>query len=60
MVHRLTPMGSEKLSKSPFGAFRQFFCSLRRIFVQVHAPAENGFHFIRRRSGELCEAVLYT
>ena len=27
--------------------------SLRCIFCQVHAPAENDFNFFRRRSGEL-------
>ena len=32
-------------------------CSLRSIFVQVHALVENGFYFIRRYSGELCEAL---
>jgi len=31
-------------------------CSLISIFAQVHAPVENGFDFIRRYSGELCEA----
>ena len=32
-------------------------CSLKSIFAQVHAPGENGFHFIRRIGGELCEAL---
>ena len=32
-------------------------CSLISIFAQVHAPVENGFDFIRRCGGELCEAV---
>ena len=30
-------------------------CSLRCVFVHVHAAAENDFHFIRRFHGELCE-----
>ena len=32
-------------------------CSLISIFAQVHAPVENGFDFIRRYGGELCEAL---
>ena len=32
-------------------------CSLISIFAQVHAPVENGFDFIRRYSGELCEVL---
>jgi len=32
--------------------------SLRSVFCQVHAPAENDSDPIRRRSGELCEAFL--
>ena len=32
-------------------------CSLISIFAQVHALVENGFDFIRRYSGELCEAL---
>ena len=31
-------------------------CSLRSVFVHVHAAAENGFYFVRRRRDELCEA----
>ena len=55
-----------KLSKTPFGAFRQVFavcrayhlspqgdkfhtCSLRSVFCQVRAPAENFFDFICRQ-----------
>jgi len=38
-------------------AHKAHTCSLRSIFAQVHAPVENGFHFIRRSSGELCEAL---
>ena len=34
-------------------------CSLRSIFAQVHAPVENGFEFIRRYGGELCEALFW-
>ncbi len=30
-------------------------CSLISIFAQVHAPVENGFDFIRRYGGELCD-----
>ena len=33
-------------------------CSLRCVFVHVHAAAENDFHFLRRFGGELCEAFL--
>ena len=32
-------------------------CSLISIFAQVHALVENGFDFIRRYGGELCEAL---
>ncbi len=32
-------------------------CSLISIFAQVHAPVENGFDFIHRYGGELCEAL---
>ena len=32
-------------------------CSMISIFDQVHAPVENGFDFIRRYGGELCEAL---
>ena len=63
-----------RLSKNPFGLFRQVLqsaariiclpmadkfhtCSLRCVFVHVHAAAENDFHFIRRFRGELCEAL---
>ena len=31
-------------------------CSLRSVFVHVHAAAENDLNFIRRFRGELCEA----
>ena len=64
-----------RLSKNPFGLFRQVLqsaariiclpladkfhtCSLRCVFVHVHAAAENDFNFIRRFCGELCEAIL--
>lgn len=33
-------------------------CSLRSIFGQVHAPAEDDLDPIRRLGGELCEAFL--
>ena len=33
-------------------------CSLRSVFVHVHAAAENISDFIRRICGELCEAFL--
>ena len=33
-------------------------CSLRCVFVHVHAVDENDFNFIRRFCGELCEAFL--
>ena len=29
----------------------------RRVFVQVHAPAKNGFQLFRACGRELCEAV---
>ncbi len=32
-------------------------CSLRSIFCQVHAPAENDFNFVFRFRGKFCEAV---
>ena len=31
-------------------------CSLRSVFVHVHAAAKNDFDFFRRTCGELCEA----
>ena len=34
-------------------------CSLRSVFVHVHAAVKNDFDFIRRIRGELCEAFLY-
>ena len=33
-------------------------CSLRSIFAHVHVTVENDYNFIRRKSGELCEAIL--
>ena len=33
-------------------------CSLRSVFVHVHAAAENDLYFICRFRGELCEAFL--
>ena len=33
-------------------------CSLRSVFIHVHAAAKNDFDFIRRIRGELCEAFL--
>ena len=33
-------------------------CSLRSVFVHVHAAAENDLNFIRCLRSELCEALL--
>ena len=42
---------------SPLPVSNKFHtCSLRSVFVHVHAAAKNDFNFIRRIRGELCEA----